>query len=196
MSLVLAPEDQNFTLAGAVENVTEADVMRLYDTNVIGALRLTQAVLPLFRAQKAGRIVNISSLAGSIAFPYAGVYSSSKSALEAISQSLQAEVAPFGIGVAVVQPGYTKTGFVSSSAPSTGSVKDPVYEQGLAVIMKANADGEANGVPANLVGETIYKAATDPTPHFRYQVSETDTALIGSVLKDPTGVNKGLAGGS
>jgi len=190
----LVVNNAGYGVFGAVETLTEADVLRQYDTNVIGMLRLTQAVLPLFRAQKSGRIVNISSLAGSISFPYAGVYSSSKWALEALSQSLQAEVAQFGISVAVVQPGYTNTGFVQASAPNTGKVKEPIYDQGLAAAMKANEDGVANGTPAKQVAETIFRATTDPVPHFRYQVTEKDTALIGSVLKDPTGLNKGLAG--
>jgi len=180
-----------FGVFGPVEAITEADVHRLYDTNVIGVLRLTQAVLPLFRAQKSGRVINISSLAGAISFPYAGLYSSSKWALEALSQSLQAEVAPFGIEVSIVQPSYTKTQFVHSSAPNTGKVQDPVYQQGLAAAMKMNEDGIANGMLPEVVAEVIYKAATDAKPQFRYQGSEAFTAMIGTILRDPTGLNKG-----
>jgi len=183
-----------FGVFGPVENLTEADVLRQYDTNVIGVLRLTQAVLPLFRAQKSGRIINISSVVGSISFPYWSLYSSTKWALEALSQSLQAEVAPFGIEVSVVQPGYTKTPFAIDQA--AGKVKDPIYEQGEAGVKSALAAGLATGAEASVVGETIYLAATAPKPQFRYQATDKDAALIASVLKDPTGLNMGLAGGA
>jgi len=179
-----------FGVFGAVESITDADFQRQYDTNVLGVLRLIQAVLPHFRAQKSGRIVNISSVIGSVSFPYASLYASTKWALEAFSQSLAAELAPFGVQVTVVQPGFTNTPFVLEEA--TGGVKDPVYEAGNAAMKKTMASGLATGAEASVVGETIYKASVDANPQFRYQATAKDAATIASILKDPTGPNMGL----
>jgi len=179
-----------FAVFGAVENITEADFQRQFDTNVLGVLRLTQAVLPHFRAKKSGRIVNVSSVVGTISFPYSSLYASTKWALEAFSQSLSAEVAPFGIHVTVVQPGFTKTPFVLEDV--TGTVKDPVYEAGKGSMKKTMDSGLATGADASVVGDTIYKAAVDSNPQFRYQPTAKDAATVASVLKDPTGPNTGV----
>ena len=95
---------------GMVEEVSERDVRDLFDTNVLGALWITQAALPFLREQGAGHIVQVSSIAGIAAFPGLGLYCASKWALEGMSQALAAEVAPFGIRVTVIEPGGFATG--------------------------------------------------------------------------------------
>lgn len=164
-----------------------------YDTNVLGTVRLIQEVLPHLRAQKAGRIINISSLLGSVAFGYLSAYSATKWALEAISQSLYDEVAPLGIRVSIVQPSFTKTAFVIEKGQR--DVQEPVYEQGIEQRTKATKAGLENGDTAEVVGQVIFDAATDAEPKFRYQATQVGTAIIASVLKDPSGINLGLAAG-
>jgi NAD(P)-dependent dehydrogenase (short-subunit alcohol dehydrogenase family) len=96
---------------GSAEDVALADAQRQFDVNVFGLMRVTRAVLPTMRHQGAGRLIMISSVAGRVSTPFAGWYSASKHAVEALSDALRLEVAPFGVQVTVVQPAAIKTGF-------------------------------------------------------------------------------------
>jgi NAD(P)-dependent dehydrogenase (short-subunit alcohol dehydrogenase family) len=98
-----------YGLAGAVEEVSEQQVRDQFEVNVFGALWCTQAVLPVMRAQGTGHLFQISSIGGVAAFLNIGIYSATKWALEGFSESLAQEVAPFGIGVTIVEPGPFRT---------------------------------------------------------------------------------------
>lgn len=108
------------TLLGAVEETAISEAQALFDTNVFGILRTAHAVLPHMRAQRSGRIVNVSSVLGFLPAPYMGLYSASKHAVEGLSETLDHEVRQFGIRVALVEPGYTKTN-LDLNAPRAGS---------------------------------------------------------------------------
>jgi NAD(P)-dependent dehydrogenase (short-subunit alcohol dehydrogenase family) len=114
------------TMLGAVEETSVAEAQALFDTNVFGILRTTHAVLPQMRAQRSGRIVNISSVLGFIPAPYMGLYAASKHAVEGLSESLDHEVRKFGIRVALVEPAYTRTN-LDINAPRTNA-KLPAYD--------------------------------------------------------------------
>ncbi|WP_266159526.1 oxidoreductase [Dyella silvatica] len=96
---------------GAIEEGEDAEIRAQFDTNVHGVIALTQAVLPRMRQRGKGHIVNLSSIGGLTTFPNVGYYHASKFALEGLSQTLAKEVAPFGIGVTVVEPGAFRTDF-------------------------------------------------------------------------------------
>ncbi|HTU35290.1 MAG TPA: SDR family oxidoreductase [Candidatus Acidoferrum sp.] len=96
-------------IGAAMEEISFDDLLTVYNTNVFGVLRVTKRVLPEMRRRRRGRIVNMSSIAGKIASPILGPYSSSKHALEAISDSLRHELYPFGIFVVLIEPGYIET---------------------------------------------------------------------------------------
>lgn len=96
---------------GAVEEVSAGQAKQQFDTNFFGVLNVTREALPILREQKNGYIVNISSLVGVVGLPLLGLYSASKFALEGVTESLAAEVAPFGIKTLIVEPGPFKTGF-------------------------------------------------------------------------------------
>lgn len=96
-------------LRAAIEDADEADVRRQFDTNVFGTVRTMQAVLPGMRRRRSGTIVNVSSIAGLVSRPFGGYYAASKHAVEAISEALHYEVAPFGIRVVLVEPGQYGT---------------------------------------------------------------------------------------
>jgi NAD(P)-dependent dehydrogenase (short-subunit alcohol dehydrogenase family) len=100
-----------YTMLGALEEVSEEQTQHVFDVNVFGALRMIRAVVPHMREQRAGRIINISSIAGKLSTPVNGTYSATKFALEALSDALQMELAPFGIQVVLVEPGAIKTRF-------------------------------------------------------------------------------------
>jgi NAD(P)-dependent dehydrogenase (short-subunit alcohol dehydrogenase family) len=101
---------------GMIEEISEAEARAQFDTNVFGALFVTQAALPYLRAQGSGHFLQVSSIGGISAFPNIGIYNASKWALEAFSQSLAAEVADFGIKVTLIEPGGFSTDWGGASA--------------------------------------------------------------------------------
>ena len=109
---------------GLVEEVTEAELRAQLETNLFGAVWVTQAVLPAMRAQHAGHIIQVSSIGGISAFPLVGAYHASKWALEGISQSLSQEVAGFGISVTLIEPGGFSTDWAGSSAKTSEPLPD------------------------------------------------------------------------
>ncbi len=105
-----------YSQSGALETLPMASVRRQFETNVFGALRLTQLVLPGMRAKGAGKVVMISSMGGRLTFPGGGAYHATKYAIEAISDALRMEVRPFGIDVICVEPGLIRTEFGTTAA--------------------------------------------------------------------------------
>jgi NAD(P)-dependent dehydrogenase (short-subunit alcohol dehydrogenase family) len=100
----------------AIEEATDAEVRKQYDTNVFGLLNVTRAVLPYLRQQKSGHVINISSLFGYDVVPGWGLYGSTKFAVEGISKGLAVELTPLGIHVTVVAPGLFSTDFLSTES--------------------------------------------------------------------------------
>lgn len=105
-----------FGVAGMVEELGEADVRAQFETNVFGALWVTQAVLPLMRAQKSGHILSVSSLLGVVAMPNLGIYNASKWALEGLMETLSQEVGAMGVKVTLIEPGAYSTDFSDASS--------------------------------------------------------------------------------
>lgn len=112
---------------GMIEEISEAEARAQFDTNVFGALFVTQAALPYFRTQGSGHFLQVSSIGGISAFPNIGIYNASKWALEAFSQSLAAEVADFGIKVTIIEPGAFGTDWGGSSAKH--ATPSPAYDE-------------------------------------------------------------------
>jgi NAD(P)-dependent dehydrogenase (short-subunit alcohol dehydrogenase family) len=110
-----------FGLLGAVEEASADEVERVYRTNVFGLLNVTRAILPHMRSRRSGRILNISSIGGYRGAAGFGVYSSTKFAVEGLSEALHAELAPLGIHVTVVEPGYFRTDFLDASSLSVSA---------------------------------------------------------------------------
>jgi len=105
-----------YGVIGAVEETSAEDVRRLYETNVFGLLAVTRAVLPVLRTQRSGHVINLSSVGGYRSGPGFGVYCSTKFAVEGLSEALHAELAPLGIAVTVVEPGYFRTEFLEAKS--------------------------------------------------------------------------------
>jgi NAD(P)-dependent dehydrogenase (short-subunit alcohol dehydrogenase family) len=123
--LDVAINNAGYGLFGAVEEVSEANARAQIDTNLFGALWVTQAVLPIMRAQGSGHIIQVSSIGGVNAFPTVGLYHASKWALEGFSQSLSVEVAGFGIKVTLIEPGGYATDWSGPSAVRSAEL--PAY---------------------------------------------------------------------
>src|SRR6478735_3450778 len=122
-----------YSQSGALETLPLESVRRQFETNVFGALRLTQLVLPGMRARRRGKIVMISSMGGRLVFPGGGAYHATKYAVEALSDALRMEVAPFGIDVICVEPGLIRTEFGATAAGAVPEVDGPYASLNAAV---------------------------------------------------------------
>jgi len=153
-------------LAGASEENTIAQTQRLFDINVFGVIRMTNAVLPHMRTQGHGRVVNISSIFGLMPAPFMAAYSATKFAVEGYSESVDHEVRDHDIRVVLVEPGGTKTGFDDNTAePDNAS---GAYERQRERTTQAVADQVNNGDDPLVVAKVIVAAATDTAPKLRY----------------------------
>lgn len=137
-----------FGLVGAVEEASSSEIEAVYRTNVFGLLAVTRAVLPHMREKRSGHILNISSIGGYRAGPGFGVYSSTKFAVEGLSESLHAELAPLGIAVTVIEPGYFRTDFLDSTSllVSQSTIED---YSGTAGDVRIRAAGLNHGQPGD-----------------------------------------------
>ena len=120
-----------YGLLGAIENASDAELVRLFEVNVFGTFRVIRAALPKLRAQGRGHIINITSIAGRAPMAGSGLYAATKSAVEGLSESLAKEVGPLGIKVTAVAPGAFRTDFLSShsirkSTPASDAYADSV----------------------------------------------------------------------
>lgn len=152
-------------LLGAVEETTPAQAAALMDLNLVGPLRLIRAALPGMRARGTGTVVNISSLGGFAGSAGNGVYGATKFALEGLSEALSAEVAPWGIRVLVIEPGFFRTDFLSGEsirhAEETIADYDAILNRSV-----TRMDGQQPGDPAKAAA-AIVEAVTADKPPFR-----------------------------
>jgi short-subunit dehydrogenase len=152
--------------AGAAEESSVQQAQQLFDINVFGVIRITNAVLPIMRAQKNGRIVNLSSVVGIIPQPYIAVYSATKYAIEGYSESLDHELREFGVRVSVVEPAWTNTSFEANSIQPDQPLS--VYAERRRIFADYMVDAVKNGDDPTTVAKAIVAAATDKNPKVRY----------------------------
>lgn len=153
--------------------VTPLDkIRRQFDVNVIGLMAVMQAVLPHFRANQSGTIVNISSVGGRAAFPLGTLYHGTKFAVEGLSESLQYELAPLGITVKVVEPGAIATNFAGQSFDFSNDPPISEYQALVEGLWKVMGPMTAQGSSAEQIAEVVYTATTDGTNRLRYAAGE------------------------
>ena len=169
-----------FGIVGPVESVSLDDARRCMDTNLFGAARLIQAVLPGLRARGGGTIVNVSSIAGRVGAPLSGYYSATKWALEGLSESLHFEVGHFGIRVRIVEPGGFETAFDANAVRTAvdGSPYAELERQWEAAQPLLTSDGPAPD-PA-LVARVIADAVESTEPRLRWLVGADAELAIGA----------------
>ena len=172
-----------YGLFGSVEEISDAEVRALFETNVFGLLTVTRAALPTLRAQGAGRIINLSSIAGFSATAGRGLYSASKFAVEAISEALRAELGPLGIQVTVVEPGSFRTEFLTPDSVRQPAHRIPAYADTAGKLLTALAanNGRQPGDPVKAVAAIRALAAT-PEPPVRLALGSDCVASIESKL--------------
>jgi NAD(P)-dependent dehydrogenase (short-subunit alcohol dehydrogenase family) len=157
-------------LAGAAEESSIEQTRALFETNVFGAIRMTRAVLPHMRAQRSGRIINISSVMGFIPAPFMALYAATKHALEGYSESLDHEVREYGVRVLLVEPAYTKTAFDTNTAAADEPLA--LYTRRREAIDVLNAAALKAGDEPAVVSQAILAAATDRHPMLRYPAGD------------------------
>ena len=152
-----------YSLLGKFEEITNDELERQFATNFYGVAHLMRAVLPVMRKQRAGHIINISSVAGVVGMKHCTAYGASKFAVEGLSLAVAEEVAPFGIQVTVVEPGFFRTDLLApSNVRWAGAHIDDYADQGSAGTM-SSYDGKQPGDPAKL-GEALVELAGMASP--------------------------------
>jgi short-subunit dehydrogenase len=173
---------------GSIEETPIDLARREFEVNVFGLARLTQRVIPQMREARAGRIVNVSSLAGEFSSPLGGWYHASKFALEALSDSLRAALHPFGIHVSVVQPGPVRTAWHDEAMQSLESASgDGPYAEMASTVARYHRAAQSQAITSDVepVARVIAEAATTEGPRTRYRVGRgASTAVALSRLPD------------
>ena len=158
---------------GPVEQVSLQAWRRQFETNVFGLVRMTQLVLPHMRERRWGRVINLSSMGGQITFPLGGAYHATKYAVEALSDALRLEVAPFGVRVVLIEPGPIKSSFEDTADDALGSYLGGPYDKEIQVFGALMADTYSSRLAAKpeRVAKSIVRAVEHPrsrvriTPH-------------------------------
>ena len=169
-----------YALIGAFEETSMDEITAQFETNFFGAIRVMQAVIPIMRKQRSGRIVNITSMGGRIAIPLDSIYHGTKFALEGLSESIQYELEPFGIKIILIEPGAVGSNFWKNLKMAT-KISDPnisVYRQlenNMSEVLKQMVQ---NTIPSSEVSKVILQAVTSDNPQFRYIVGKDAASII------------------
>jgi NAD(P)-dependent dehydrogenase (short-subunit alcohol dehydrogenase family) len=153
-----------YGIAGGIEEATEAEFLPVFETNVLGLIRVTRAFLPQFRTQRAGHIINLSSIAGLVGSAGWGYYNTSKFAVEGFSEALAAEMAPLGVKVTIIEPGPFRTDFLGRSAALIEqSIPDYAESVGKTREYYADMPGKQPGDPLKAV-HAMMDVVESPNP--------------------------------
>jgi len=180
-------------VSGPLEFLEMAEIRRQFEVNLFGQVAVTQAFLPLLRRAKRGRIVNMSSISGRITAPLLGPYSMSKFALEAFSDALRRELAPFGLSVSVIEPGVIKTSIWDKGVDSSKeriarmpALALELYGGRIETLRERAQQMGQSGAPAEEVAKAVYHALVSRRPRTRYLVGRDAklTAKLAWLLPD------------
>jgi NAD(P)-dependent dehydrogenase (short-subunit alcohol dehydrogenase family) len=158
-------------LLGGAEESSIRQVQALFDVNLFGAIRMTNAVLPAMRKRGEGRIINIGSVLGLIPAPYSAHYSATKHALEGYSESLDHETRAFNIRVSLIEPGYTRSGFEQNTLKPDSVLAE--YDQIRTDVSASLKEFMAAADLPQVVADAVLRAAADARPRRRYAAGKT-----------------------
>jgi len=173
-----------YGLVGAFEAASAEQIERQFQTNVFGLMNVCREILPYFREQKRGTIVNIASIGGRLTFPFYSLYNSTKWAVEGFSEGLQYELEQFNIRVKIIEPGPIKTDFYDRSQDLTRKEGLTAYDYWFE---KAMANMQKTGETApdgTVVAQAIYDAVTDNSNKLRYGVNTKGLLALRRFLPD------------
>jgi len=168
-----------YGLLGSVEESSAEEVRAVFETNVFGLLNVTRAVLPYMRKQRSGHVISMSSIGGYSSHEGWGVYCATKFAVEGLSEALSAELAPLGVFATVVEPGFFRTDFLSSTSlvPAKHSIEDYAATAGAMRAFAAGADHKQPGDPKKLA-KAILVLVDSPKPPVRLPLGSDTVARI------------------
>ncbi len=173
-----------YSQSGAVETLSGEDLRRQFETNVFGLVRMCQLTLPSMRERGGGRIINISSMGANFVFPGGGAYHATKYAVEALSDALRFEVAGFGVGVTIIQPGLIRTEFAATAGAGLAPAPEPYREFNEQVgeatrrVYEKGPLARFGGDPDD-VAKAVEKAMTARRAPVRVRVTPSAGILIG-----------------
>jgi NAD(P)-dependent dehydrogenase (short-subunit alcohol dehydrogenase family) len=173
-----------FAVVGPFEAATPEQIEQQMQTNVYGVMNVCREILPIFREQKSGTIINVASMGGRLTFPLYSIYHASKWALEGFSEGLVYELKEFGIRVKIIEPGPIKTDFYDRSQSISKKEGLTAYDNFVARAMPSLQKAGETGPSAIVVAETIYQAATDDSSKLRYQVNSRAILLARRLMPD------------
>ena len=171
-----------YGLAGALEGLTDDQILRMVNTNMLGTIRTTKAFIPHFREKKSGLFINTTSIGGLMTVPFNSIYHATKWALEGWSESMAFELGQFGIGMKTIEPGGMKTDFFIRSF-DTG--RHPAYDALVNRVMGVITDPKqmATYSTPEQIAEVVYEAATDEKDQLRYVAGEDAKAMYAMRLQ-------------
>jgi len=171
-----------YGMAGPLEGMSDEQILRMVNTNLMGAIRTTKAFVPHFRERRAGLFINTSSIGGLIAVPFNSIYHATKWALEGWSESMAFELNQLGIGMKTVSPGGMKTDFFTRSFDAG---RHPAYDALVGKVMSAVTDPKqmATYSTPEQIAEVVYEAATDGKDQLRYVAGEDAKAAYATRLE-------------
>jgi short-subunit dehydrogenase len=162
---------------GPLESFPRENIIKQFNTNVIGLMDVTKAIIPHFRANKDGVIVNISSIGGQMTFALGSLYHGTKFAVEGISESLHYEMKEIGVKVKIVEPGMIATDFGGRSFDfQAGEIAD--YQPIIGALMKQWQNPDNSSSAASLVADVIYTAVSDDSEQLRYRAGDDANFLL------------------
>lgn len=167
-----------YGLVGALEAVSDEQIVRQLDTNLLGVIRVTKAFIPYFREKKAGLFLTTTSIGGLLTFPLDSLYHATKWALEGWSESLFYELGLYNIGVKTIAPGGIKTDFAGASLDVA---QHPAYEKGMEKLFELM--DPKNFEPVEWIADVVYLAATDGKQQLRYVAGEFANQLYARRLE-------------
>jgi short-subunit dehydrogenase len=173
-----------YGLVDAFEAASKEQIERQFQTNVFGVMNVCREILPVFREQRRGIIVNVASMGGRITFPLYSLYHATKWAVEGFSESLQYELEQFNVRVKIIEPGPIKTDFYDRSQDLTRREGLTAYDYFIARAMPNLQKAGAGAPDGKIVAETIYEAVTDGSKKMRYPVNSKMVLAARKILPD------------
>ena len=173
-----------YGLVGPFEAATGEQIEAQFQTNVFGLMNVCREILPVFREQKRGTIINVASMGGRITFPLYSLYHATKWAVEGFSEALQYEVREFGIKVKIIEPGPIKTDFYDRSQEVTKKEGLTAYDNFIARAMPNLQKAGETAPDGSIVADAIYEAATDGSWKMRYPVNSKLILAARKLLPD------------
>lgn len=173
-----------YGLVGAFEAATPEQIEKQFQTNVFGLMNVCREILPYFREQKRGTIVNVASVGGRITFPLYSLYHGTKWAVEGFSEGLQHEVRQFNVKVKIIEPGPIKTDFYDRSQDLTAKEDLIAYDSYVEKVMPGMQRAGENAPDGSLVAEVIYNAVTDGSWKLRYTANSRMLLTLRKFLPD------------